>query len=210
MTPTGDEHGAAHGDESGHWHQGEHDDEHHELRWERTGSHLHDDLRLFRTRIDQMRHPRSGHTFDRLVLESVDWVNAVVITEDGRHVMVRQYRFGAGQVTLETPGGMVDEGEDHLTAIRRETLEETGYGGGDWTYLGATQPNPAVFDNLCHHWVGRGVVLEGAPQPGAGEHIRVELHRAEEVIAAARRGEIRHALALAVIGRVLDLWDHLR
>ena len=184
--------------------------DHEELSWERTGSEPLHDLILFRSRVDRMRHPQSGRVFDRVVLETGDWVNAVVITEGGQHVMVRQYRFGIGAVTLETPGGSVDDGEDSLTAIRRETREETGYGGGQWTYLGATQPNPAVFDNRCHHWVGRGVVLEGEPQPGAGEHIRVELHSEAQVIEAAHQGEIEHALALAVIGRVVDLWGHLR
>jgi ADP-ribose pyrophosphatase len=181
------------------------------LDWQHLDSRYDDnDLILFRTRFDQMKHPRSGDVFDRIVLESVDWVNCVAITAAGEHVMVRQYRFGAGATTLETPGGMVDDGEDSETAIRRETLEESGYGGGNWRYLGATQPNPAIFDNLCHHWLGEGVERVQEPEPGAGEHIRVELMSPDQVIAAARNGEIRHALALAVIGRTLDLWAELR
>jgi ADP-ribose pyrophosphatase len=181
------------------------------LDWHRRGSRPGDhDLILFTTRFDEMEHPTSGQVFDRIVLESADWVNCVAITSTGLHVMVRQYRFGVGATTLETPGGMVDDGEDSETAIRRETLEESGYGGGTWRYLGATQPNPAIFDNLCHHWLGTGLERIQDPQPGAGEHIRVELMPPEQVVAAARSGEIRHALALAVIERTLDVWGHLR
>ncbi|MEL7210447.1 MAG: NUDIX hydrolase [Actinomycetota bacterium] len=177
------------------------------LAWERVGSRYGDDnLHLFETRFDQMRHPISGQVFERLVLESVDWVNCVALDADGRHVMVRQFRFGAGGITLETPGGMVDDGEDSRTAISRELTEETGYGGGEWHYLGAVQPNPAFHDHLCHHWLATGVTRVGAPEPGAGEQIGVELLTDAEVLAAARSGEIRHALALSVIGRVLDLW----
>lgn len=177
-----------------------------ELDWERVGSRPGEDLILFASRYDQMRHPQSGAVFDRIVLESVDWVNCVAIDAGGRFVMVRQFRFGVNETTLETPGGMVDPGEDSETAIRRELTEETGYDGGEWTYLGATQPNPAIFDNLCHHWLGTGVELAGESDPGEGEHIRVELYEPDQVIAAARSGEISHALALAVIERVLDIW----
>jgi ADP-ribose pyrophosphatase len=176
------------------------------LDWEHLGSRYADSIILFQTRFDQLRHPVSGRVFERLVLESVDWVNCVAIAADGRHVMVRQFRFGARANTLETPGGMVDPGEDSHTAARRELLEETGYGGGTWTYLGAVQPNPAIHDHLCHHWLGEGVELVQEPDHGAGEHLHVELMAPDAVVAAARNGEIQHALALSVIGRVLDLW----
>jgi ADP-ribose pyrophosphatase len=176
------------------------------LDWEHLGSRYADNLILFQTRYDEMRHPVSGRIFERIVLESVDWVNCVAFDGDGQLVMVRQFRFGSRYTTLETPGGMVDPGEDSLTAARRELVEETGYGGGQWTYLGAVEPNPAFHDNLCHHWLGEGVEVVQAPEPGTGEHLQVELMSPEAVVTAARAGEIRHALALSVLGRVLDLW----
>ena len=180
------------------------------LAWERLGSRYTDDLILFKTRFDQMRHPTSGRVFDRIVLESVDWVNCVAIDTDGRHVMVRQFRFGTATTTLETPGGMVDPGEESGQAIRRELLEETGYRGGTWRHLGSVAPNPAFHDNLCHHWLAIGVEPTGETELGDGEHIHVELLEPHEVVAAARAGDITHALALSVIARVLDIWEPLR
>jgi hypothetical protein len=78
-------------------------------------------------------HPRNGKVLERLVLESVDWVNVVALDEQRRSVMIRRYRLGIGYTTLETPGGIVDRGEDSKTAAIRELLEETGYESDKWT-----------------------------------------------------------------------------
>ena len=181
-----------------------------EVNWERVGSRHRraegKDLILFRTRFDRMRHPASGEVLERLVLESVDWVNMVAIDPGGDLVMVRQFRFGAGYATLETPGGMVDPGEDSLAAAQRELAEETGYGGGEWRYLGAVEPNPAIHDHLCHHWLARDVEQLAAPSPGRGEMLAVERMSEAEVVQAVRSGHIRHALALSALSRVLELW----
>ena len=99
-----------------------------ELDWQVLGSRYEDaGLMLFEKRIDRLRNPRNGKVFERLVLESVDWVNVVALDANGRSLMIRQYRFGVGYTTLETPGGMVDPGEDSKTAAARELLEETGF-----------------------------------------------------------------------------------
>lgn len=177
-----------------------------DLLWKRVSTRPGPDLKLFQARWDAMEHPESGSVMERLVLESVDWVNLVAITAQGESVMVRQFRFGVGYPTLETPGGMVDPGEDALAAARRELEEETGFTGGDWSYLGAVEPNPAFHDHLCHHWLAVGVERTTAQQPGAGEQIRVELLTEAEVRVAVQDGTIRHALALSALSRVFDLW----
>src|SRR5690606_19403758 len=84
--------------------------------------------------------------------------------------------------------------------------EETGYTGGAWDYLGAVEPNPAVHDHLCHHYLARGVRRTREQAQCGGEAIRVELMPAADVIQAVQSGEIKHVLVLSALSRVLDLW----
>ena len=177
------------------------------LTWELLGSRYEEaGLMLFDKRIDTLKNPRNQKRFDRLVLESVDWVNVVALDVESRSVMIRQFRFGVGYVTLETPGGMVDEGEDSRAAAIRELKEETGYKSDQWSYLGCVEPNPAFHNHLCHHWLAENAYLEEEQSLGEGEMISIELMDKEQVREAVMSGELKHALALSALSRVFEIW----
>ncbi len=179
-----------------------------ELDWQLLASRYEEaGFMLFEKRIDTLRNPRNEQVFERLVLESVDWVNVVALDADGRSLMIRQFRFGVGYTTLETPGGMVDAGETSRQAAERELLEETGYRAARWDYLGAVEPNPAFHNHLCHHWLASDVAPASAQNLGAGEAIDVEFMSADDIRRAIASGELRHALALSALARVFSLWS---
>ena len=178
-----------------------------DLTWEKVGSESGPELPLFKVRFDLMRHPKNAYTHRCLVLESPDWVNVVAVTAEGRAVMVEQYRYGAGEIGLEPPAGIVDSGEEPLAAAKRELLEETGYGEGRWHYLGAVQPNPAFHNNLCHHWLAEDVDFLQQPSPDPGEALRVRLMTPDELRAAFAAGDLKHTLAISALSRVFALWE---
>lgn len=177
------------------------------LWWENLGSEAGPELPLFKVRLDTMRHPTSSVELQRVVLETVDWVNVVAITADGEIVMVEQFRFGVGELTIEPVGGLIDDGEESLEAAKRELLEEAGFGGGRWRYLGSVQANPAIHNNLCHHWLVEDTVYVQEPAPDEGEAIRVHLMTLNEVKAAIVEGKVRHSLGLSALSRVFPLWE---
>ncbi len=177
------------------------------LRWVKLGSEEGPELPLFRVRLDTMRHPTSAAEFQRLVLETSDWVTVVAVTTDRKIVMVEQYRFGVGELTIEPVAGMLDSGEDSLDAAKRELLEESGFGKGAWQYLGSVQANPAIHNNLCHHWLVEDVEVVQAPAPDAGEAIRVHLMTLDEIREAIDTGKLKHPLGLSALSRVFPLWE---
>lgn len=132
-------------------------------------------LKLFGSRYDYMRNPRNGKTERMIIIESRDAVNIVALTPERELVMVRQYRFGIHDYTLELPGGLVETDEGAGEAARRELLEETGYAGDTWTYLGRIASNPVFMNSYIEHWMVEGAQLKSAQHLDDGEEVFVEL-----------------------------------
>ena len=66
-----------------------------------------------------------------------DYINVVVVTEDGLFLCFRQTKYAVEGTSLAPVGGYLEPGEEPLTAAQRELLEETGYTATDWIDLGS-------------------------------------------------------------------------
>jgi ADP-ribose pyrophosphatase len=77
-------------------------------------------------RLDTVRKP-SGKKTVREVVEHSDCVAVVALDEQGKVLLVRQFRHAVGKSLLEIPAGGIDPGEEPLDSVRRELQEETGY-----------------------------------------------------------------------------------
>lgn len=146
------------------------------------------------------------HTFHRI--GSVDWVQILPITADDEAILVRQYRHGAERITLELPGGLIDEGEEPATAALRECLEETGYRARSARPLGAVNPNPALFRNWLHSFYATDVEPESAIQNTGTEITEVVRVPVSDLEGLLVSGEINHALVAATLWRYLSLHRH--
>lgn len=172
-------------------------------RWDKVESALRGDYRVFRVREDVARSPESGIGYSFFVVESNDWMNVIPITEDGRIVCVRQYRHGTEEISLEIPGGIVDDGESTIEAARRELLEETGYAAEEMVEIGVVAPNPAIQNNRCHSFLAKNARPVREQKLDATEEIHVVLVDPADVPGLIAAGTISHALVVAAF----YLWE---
>ena len=126
--------------------------------WPVNGARLVAQNRIFTLKTLTARSPRTGTEHDFYVLEAGAWVNIIPVTEHGEVLLVRQYRHGTREITLEIPGGLVEDGQSPEEAARRELLEETGYRADSFALLARVRPNPAILDNWCYCYLAENAV----------------------------------------------------
>ena len=165
--------------------------------WRCVRSNTPESFRVFSVRTDTAFSPRTGLEHDFYIIESSDWVNVIPVTSDRQVVMIRQYRHGSREVTLEIPGGLVDPGDTPRDAASRELLEETGYTSDDWTKIGEVNPNPALFGNRCYTYLAQNVKRTRPPSFDQTEDIEELLLPLQDIPGMIRKGEIDHAIVIA-------------
>ncbi len=176
--------------------------------WKLLQSEEVSDHRIFRVRHDLYRFAPTGAERDFVVLDSPDWVNVIPVTDDGQVVLIRQYRHGIREVTLEIPGGMIDANEPPETAAVRELEEETGYVPTRVKPLGRVTANPAILTNHCYMFLAEGCRPDADPRPDPFERIEVILRPLAEIPEMIRREEISHSLVVNAFALMGLLGDH--
>ena len=131
------------------------------------------------------------------VIESPDFVNVIAITRDGQFIMEKQYRHGKQCMSYEVPSGTMEPGEEPLEAAKRELLEETGYGNGNWSQLLVISENPSSMTNTTYCYLATDVEPVGEQHLDATEELAVFFASREEVMEMLRDGKIHQALMVA-------------
>lgn len=148
-------------------------------------------------RLDKVQLPDGRINPEYWVLEFPDWVNVIAITKDGKMVMVRQYRHALGITEYELCAGVMEDGETPLQAAKRELMEETGFGGGEWTEYMTICANPSNHTNLARTFLATGVERLSEQHLDDTEELTCHLLSQEEVFGMLQRGEILQALMAA-------------
>lgn len=155
------------------------------------------DGQLLKVYRDDVRLP-DGSTTVREWIDHPGAAAVVPLFEDGTTVLVRQYRYAAGQAFLEVPAGKTDEGEALEEVARRELEEETGWKAARFTAIGAAHPAIGYSNEVIHFFLAEDL-HRGATNRDAGEFMELVTVDFEEVLAMVRRGDITDAKSIAAL-----------
>jgi ADP-ribose pyrophosphatase len=180
------------------------------LRWEKLSQRSQLQTRVFDVLGRRYRHPARSTEREFVVIQAPDWVNVVALTPDHHLVLVRQFRYGIDEFSLEIPGGVMDPGEDPVVAGLRELREETGFSGAPAKLLGSVHPNPAIQSNRCHFVFVEAAVRSHDLEWDPDEEIQITTQPVEEVLALAHSGGIIHGLVLNALMLFEPHWRRIR
>lgn len=169
------------------------------VKWATLGKEIVLKAFIFRYSKVKRESPTTKKVADFDLVECLNWVNVVAITEDGKIVLVKQYRHGLDDVTLEIPGGAVDMGEDPFVAAKRELEEETGYTSTNWKHLGRVDVNPAFMTNYCDTYLALDAKKTHELSLDPFEEIEVCLRDKNEIAAMIQNREITHSLVVLAL-----------
>jgi len=151
---------------------------------------------IFRYLVAKRQSQDTGAEGNFDIIQTLNWVNVVPLTKDNHVILVKQYRHGTDEVTLEIPGGAVHFNENIQFAGERELEEETGFKSKKWSKLGTCHPNPAFMTNICETWLAEDCEPTGEQNFDDLEEIEVVTVPLSEIPEMIRKGEITHSLVI--------------
>lgn len=145
---------------------------------------------------------RTGRTTRRIRIDHPPAAALVPFITNESILMVHQFRYALGRETLEIPAGKLEPGEEPLTGIRRELMEETGYGAGRIEFLGTYAPAIGYSNELIHLFRGRDLRQTGerADEEEISKVEIVGIAELRELIKTGRIQDGKTLLGLAWVG----------
>jgi ADP-ribose pyrophosphatase len=151
----------------------------------------------FKVSRDRVRFPNGRETnFD--IVHHNDAVTIAPLTDDGAIWFIRQYRYPAGQMLLELPAGVMEDGENPLISAQRELREEIGLAAKELKMLGGCFLAAGYSNEYMHIFLATG--LYPNPLPGdENEFLEAEKIPLAQAMELARTGAIQDAKSLAAL-----------
>jgi len=159
--------------------------------WEQIASRTLIDVQPWmKVHEDTIRLPGGRVIDDYYRIETPDYVIMAVCDAEGRFLLERQYKHGAGIIVLTSPSGGVEPGETPLQAAQRELLEETGFTATSWTSAGTFLVDGTRGICKAHFFIVSELQSVAVPLQSDIENCELVFLTQDEVSDAIKGGEI--------------------
>lgn len=151
--------------------------------------------RIISLREDTVTLP-SGRTGKREIVEHKGAVAVLPVRDDGKLVLIRQFRKATEEVLLEMPAGGLNAGEDPQDCAARELVEECGLTAKKWTLLFSCYLAPGYSSELIHIYLAEDLTDVPA-EPEEDENLEIGEYTLDEALQMLDEGKVRDAKTLA-------------
>ncbi|MGD7045495.1 NUDIX hydrolase [Jeotgalibacillus proteolyticus] len=155
--------------------------------------------KIINLQVEKVELP-NGKQSSREIIKHPGAVCVIAVTDEGKLVMVEQYRKALERSILEIPAGKLEEGEEPIITAARELEEETGYGSEQLVHLISFYTSPGFADELVHVFVAKNLYkIENARGADEDEFVELEeitLEEAERYVAEQRIFDAKTAYAV--------------
>ena len=141
-----------------------------------------------------------GNRAQRELVQHSGAVALIPLTDDGKLVLVKQYRKSLNRMLIEIPAGRIEVGEDPEVTAIRELEEETGYGARKVTYIQSFATSPGFANEIIHLYLAEN--LYEIVNPAAGDEdefievLEVTIDEAEQLVASGEIFDAKTAFAV--------------
>ncbi|MBI1375758.1 MAG: NUDIX domain-containing protein [Phycisphaera sp.] len=139
-----------------------------------------------------------GRVVDKHRITHPGAVIILPVLDDGRVVMIRNFRYSVGRELWELPAGTLEVGEDPALCAGRELIEEAGYEASSIEPISAFFTMPGLCTERMHAYVARGLTHVGQALE-ENEHIEVEIVTMDDALAMIRDGRIEDGKTIATL-----------
>ena len=151
--------------------------------------------KLLTIRVDTVRL-QNGKLAKREIAAHNGAVAIIPLLDDGRVVLVRQWRTAAGQALLEIPAGGLEPGEDPADCATRELMEEISFRPGKLTRIAANYLAPGYSSEFLHLFLAEDLTPESL-EPDEDENLQLVTLRWAEIDKMLLNGEFNDAKTIA-------------
>lgn len=170
------------------------------MAWKTRSSETLIKTRWVTVRKDAVEIKEGVEIEDFYLVTIPDAAAVVALTDEGKVLLKREYRYSCGEELIELPAGSFEpEESDPLAVAKRELLEETGYSSQTWTYLGSMAESTSKLTNHMHIFLAEHCRKTGEPHPDTTEFLEVIEVPFETAIDMVMRNELKDNTSAAGI-----------